>query len=67
MNTKVRIDAKGKALGNVFLKEYKLITECKYSLAKYFNFYDYRREHSKSEYAYQMNVYLERSHLKLVA
>lgn len=75
MNTKVSMDGRGRALDNVFverlwrtvkyenifIKEYNSVRECKQGLGEYFDFYNYKREHSKLSYDFPMNFYINNS------
>ena len=81
MNTKVSRDGRGRALDNVFierlwrtvkyenifLNEYNTVRECNDGLTEYFNFYNYRREHSKLDYGFPMNVYLNEGYTDVAA
>lgn len=69
---KISMDGKGRALDNVFverlwrtvkyediyIKEYRSVSECREGLAAFFERYNFRREHSSLDYDYPMEVYI---------
>ena len=71
---KISMDGKGRALDNVFverlwrtvkydniyLNEYRTVKDCKQGLARYFELYNNRREHSSLDYYCPAQIYFEK-------
>lgn len=80
-NIKISMDGKGRALDNVFverlwrtvkyenvyIKDYRTVSECRSGLDEYFRWYNTKREHSALDYKYPMEFYIETIKLQRAA